>query len=169
MASSQTPFVPSEFSELPFGEQLVLWATRIWFQALRTETNAQGILRTCFLNARASEAYLALDDLLTILTISAQCGIDIRDPKSAQISSDENFFLGAIAAWQHQASASLADAFLINWMPVSAVRFSRTPTARLASALKDAGLIISCRKLTGPSVPIHIVEANDVIRALTIH
>jgi len=169
MAPLEPKTIPVEFSELPFSEQLVLWATRIWVRALKTETNAQGLLRTGFQRVRAPGAHPALDDLLTIIAVSAQCEIDIRSTTCKSVSPDEQSLMGAIAAWQSHASESVADSFLGAWMPPSAVRLARTPTAQLATALKDVGLTIRRRKPTANCVPNDVPDETGESQAVTIH
>ena len=169
MAPLEPTTIPVEFSELPFSEQLVLWATRIWVRALKTETNAQGLLRTGFQRVRAPEARPALDDLLTIIAVSAQCDIDVRSTTCKSVSPDEQSLMGAIAAWQSHASVSVADSFLGAWMPPSAVRLARTPTAQLATALKDVGLTIRYRKPNKVRAPHEASEELGESRAVTIH
>ena len=169
MSPLEPKTIPVEFSELPFSEQLVLWATRIWVRALKTETNAQGLLRTGFQRVRAPGAHPALDDLVTIIAVSAQCDIDIRSTTCKSVSPDEQSLMGAIAAWQSHASESVADSFLGAWMPPSAVRLARTPTAQLATALKAVGLTIRYRKPNKVRAPHEASKELGESRADTIH
>ena len=81
---------PSTFIELPFGEQLMLWAMRLWMRGLRDGTPDQAILRTGFKLAGVPDAHPALDGLMTIITTAATDTIDIRCPQCADISADEH-------------------------------------------------------------------------------
>jgi hypothetical protein len=161
--------VATEFSDLPFGEKLVLWAVRIWVQAIKQEANAQTVLRAGFARAGAPEAHPALDDLMTIIATSAQCGIDVRCPKCSSISPDEQRLLGAISAWQNEVNPYLADSFLSAWIPPSALRIARTPTAQLAQALKVAGIAIRPRAPVKQEVVHEIPQGLDEGRPVTVH
>lgn len=157
------------FSDLPFGEKLILWAVRIWVQAIKQEANAQTVLRTGFKRAGAPDAHPALDDLMTIIATSAQCSIDVRCPKCSSISPDEQRLLGAVSAWQNEVNPYLADSFLCAWIPPSALRVARTPTAQLAQSLKIAGLAIRPRAPIKQEVVHEIPQGIDEGRPVTVH
>ena len=169
MKSTERIKIPAEFADIPFGEQLILWAVRIWVQALQKEANAQSVLRTGFSHVGAPEAHPALDDLMTIISNSAQCSIDIRCPKCPSISPDEQKLLGAIAAWQHGRHPSFADSFLCAWIPPSALRIARTPVSQLATALQDVGLTIRSRKPIKLEAVREISEDIEEGRTVTVH
>tara|TARA_A100001037_G_C15034655_1_gene582647 strand:+ start:492 stop:1013 length:522 start_codon:yes stop_codon:yes gene_type:complete len=161
--------VPAEFAALPFGEQLILWAIRFWVKALQTEANAQTVLRAGFECARAPDAHPALDDLMTIISISAQRSIDIRCPKCPSISPDEERLLGAVAAWQHGLPPAYADSFFSAWLPASALRVARTPASQLAYALSHAGMMIRSRKPGRPETVRNQPEDIEEGRTVTVH
>lgn len=169
MTPSNDINVPAEFSDIPFGEKLILWAVRFWVQSLKQEANTQEILRTGFQHAGAPRAHPALDDLMTVIATSAECSVDVRCPKCPSISADEQRLMGAIAAWQHDVDPSAADAFLSAWLPSAALRIARTPTAQLAQSLKCAGLVIRRRSRVAHTAPKHVPHENDVSRAVTVH
>lgn len=149
-----------EYGELPFSEQLIVWAVRFWVQALKNETNVQSELRTAFKLARAPDGHPALDDLMTIITVSAQQRIDIRCTKCSSISPDEERIIGAIAAWQHDYDESHINPYLSAWLPKAAQRVAQTPIKQLSCALSKAGLRLRLRKSVKVEAARTISEVN---------
>ena len=142
------------FRDLPFGEQLMLWGVRLWVQALRDEGNVHDLLCRGFRLAGAPGAHPALDDLLTIIATTARGNVDIRCPRCRDISVDEHRLMGAVAAWQYQAGAVVADTFLDAWLPPAGLRMARAPASDLAAALRGAGLMIRPRRWVHHA-PVH--------------
>ena len=86
------------YSELPFGEQLVLWGIRMWVRAFNQGDNNHSVLQKGFSLAGVAEAYGALDAIMDVLSQSGQGVVDIRCPCCSEISFDEHRIIGALAA-----------------------------------------------------------------------
>lgn len=169
MQSTEHPSDAEELKDLPFSEQLVLWGVRLWVQGLKNETNIQSQLRTAFKLAGAPEGHPALDDLMTVITVSADQGIDIRCTKCPSISPDELRILGALAAWQHEKDDSLINLFLAAWLPSTARRVAQTPIAQLGGALRAAKLVLRERKPVKFEAARHFNEARIEDRVGPLH
>ena len=100
MTKSRSSMIPPKFSDLPFGEKLLLWAVHLWATGAREGTNVQETLRHAFKLAGVPDAYIALDGFLSTISGSATVQFDNRRLKWADISDDEHLLLGLIAAWQ---------------------------------------------------------------------
>lgn len=160
---------PAEFSDLPFGEQLLLWGVRLWVRALKDEANAHDALNHGFKLAGAPGAHLALNGLMTVIATMASGNIDIRCSHCKEISEDEHLLMGAIAARQFGRSDREAGAFISHWFSDGYLPHTFNPTAALASDLKKAGLWVRQRCLTEQSsVPDNNQNDNTEISA-TLH
>jgi hypothetical protein len=159
----------SELGDLTFGEQILLWASRYWVQALMQGTSAHETLQTGFKLAGAPAAHPALDGLMTVIATSAKVQIDIRCQKCSEVSFDEHRLMAAVAAWQRGASAEMADRILEVWMPAPALRAARGPAAHLAAALGNAGLIIRSRIWIRPSEVEFTMRFTSKNGSATIH
>ncbi len=161
--------IPAEFSNLPFAKQLILWGVRLWVRALKNETNAHDILHNGFKLAGVPNAHLALNGLMTVVASTATGNIDIRCSKCTEISEDEHFFLGAIAARQIDARCQLSGRYIAHWFTGESLTFTYEPMALLANELKQAGLYIRQRVITAPTANLaHAPADNEKIPA-TLH
>jgi hypothetical protein len=140
--------IPAEFSNLPFGEQLLLWSIRLWVRALKDETNAHDILSHGFKLAGVPKAHLALNGLMTVIATMASGNIDIRCTKCAEISEDEHLLMGAVASRQFGGNPSEAASFIAHWFADGYLPHTYEPTTALAEDLKKAGLWIRQRCIT---------------------
>tara|TARA_R110001592_G_scaffold108135_1_gene302479 strand:+ start:253 stop:711 length:459 start_codon:yes stop_codon:yes gene_type:complete len=135
---------PSTFIELPFGEQLMLWAMRLWMRGLRDGTPDQAILRTGFKLAGVPDAHAVLDGLMTVLTVAATDTIDIRCPQCADISADEHLLMDAIASLQSPGNGG--STLFACRLPPAARRTGMELAGHLASVFSGAGLLIRPRR-----------------------
>lgn len=140
---------PSTFIELPFGEQLMLWAMRLWMRGLRDGMPDQTILRTGFKLAGAPDVHAALDGLMTVLTTAATDTIDIRCPHCPDISDDEHQLMDVIAGLQSPGRGG--STLFACRLPPAARRTGMELAGHLAAVFSGAGLRIRPRRLTpGP-------------------
>ena len=133
-----------EFPELPFGEQFLLWALRQWVRAFKSKGGPQETLRRGFRLAGIEAGHGALDELLTIVSLSATTSIDVRCPNCAGISVDERIFIATIAALQ-RSDFSESARLLGFWISPSGVRMAQTPAAQLAQLMAAGGLALRPR------------------------
>ncbi len=134
---------PSTFIELPFGEQLMLWAVRLWMRGLRDGMHDQTILRTGFKLAGVPAAHAPLDGLMTVLTTAATDTIDIRCPHCADISADEHLLMDVIAGLQ--APGRGGSTLFACRLPPTARRTGMELAGHLAAVFSGAGLVIRPR------------------------
>lgn len=142
---------PSTFIELPFGEQLMLWAMRLWMRGHRGDMPDQSILRTGFKLAGAPDAHPALDGLMTVLTAAATGAIDIRCPQCPDISPDEHQLMDVIAGLQSPTGGG--GTLFACRLPPAARRTGMELARHLAAVFSGAGLRIRPRRLDpGPGI-----------------
>ena len=142
--------VESEFHQLPFSEQFLLWAIRQWVKTYKNEGDLHATLHEGFCVAGIEDGYLAIDELLTIFSVAAVTRIDVRCPHCTCISPDEQMFIGLVAAFQR---SDLAEArkFLELWLSPTGIRTAHRPAARLARAMALGRLILRPRTLAPSS------------------
>ena len=133
------------YSELPFGEQLVLWGIRMWVRAFNQGDNNHSVLQKGFSLAGVAEAYGALDAIMDVLSQSGQGVVDIRCTCSSEISFDEHRIIGALAACQYEKHYSSRDAYLSVWLPPAASLTAYLHVFELANVLKKGGLMLNLR------------------------
>ena len=145
MTKSRLSMIPPEFLDLPFSEQLLLWAVRLWATGAREGTNVQETLRHAFKLAEVPDAYIAFDGFLSTISGSATVQFGSRRSKWAEISDDEHLLLGFIAAWQQGHGKDHGTALLSSRFPLAAIYIIQGPASKLAEILKCRGLIIRPR------------------------
>ena len=133
------------YSELPFGEQLVLWGIRMWVRHFNQADNNHSVLQKGFSLAGVAEAYGALDAIMNVLSQSGRGVVDIRCPCSSEISFDEHRIIGALAACQYEKHYSSRDAYLSVWLPPAASQVAYWHVFELANVLKKGGLMLKLR------------------------
>lgn len=138
-------------TNLPFGEQLFLWAIRLWVQEHKTKKAAHHILQHGFKLAGVTNAHRSLDELMTIIAISANRQIQINYPACNEVSIDEHILLDAIAFWMTGEASYKYQLLTINLLPVAAARCAEKTLINIASSFKLAGHIIRRRFLVGTS------------------
>ncbi len=132
-----------EFELLPFGEQLLLWAIRLWVRAVKERTSISETLQRGFRLAGAPDAFWGLDDLMTIIGATAKTSIDIRCIRCPEISIDEHRLLAIVAAQQRDGRD--VERHLATWLPPSVLRYALGPVEVLAGALKSGNLQVRPR------------------------
>ena len=137
--------MPSVYSDLPFGEQLVLWGLRMWAKAFNRDANISEILREGFRLAGALDAFGFLDSIMYVFATAGRGVLDIRCPSCSEISIDEHRILGAIAVYQNGDSRLNSDPYLRCWLRPAELRVIQEPTIKLANVLKKGNLIIRPR------------------------
>ena len=75
------------FSELPFVDQLMLWAVRLWMRGMQDGHHDLAILGKGFELAGVPGAHTVLDGFLTIVATSATAAVDIRAPRCGGFGS----------------------------------------------------------------------------------
>ena len=142
MTQHQGSSKPATFEHHDTVEKLLLWAIRIWVKSLQNKTNAHGVLSACFRQAGATDAHIAFDGMMSIITNFASRQIDVRCPKCPNTSSDEMRMVGAIAARQNQTDPLIADEILGPLVQPAGLRLLREPVMNLAEALLVAELLV---------------------------
>lgn len=131
----------SRFQDLPWGEKLLLWAFRQWVDTNKNPGGQQATLRKAFCLAGIEEGYLALDELLTVIAVSANTTINVACPRSAGVTEDEGALIGVVASLQ-KSDLATSSRLLACWLPPSAVRVAQTSAARLARIMTLGGLTL---------------------------
>ena len=161
--------MPPVYSNLPFGEQLVLWAIRMWAKALNEDANISDVLRQGFRLAGVQDAFGFLDSIMYVLATAGNGVIDIRCPGCSKISADEHRIMGAIAVYQRQTDFKHCDPYLCFWLPPTALRIVREPAMKLAKALTNGGLILRSQSWV-LAVPTDKLDVRtNVLESQTVH
>ena len=112
-------------------ETFALWALRLWVRAYRHGGAMLPLLREGFAVAGAPDAWLVLDEFMTRLLGCVKRPLDLRNPRAAQLSADEQNLLRWLADWQRKEAPP----------PCASLRAVAAPGARLARSLLKAGLV----------------------------
>lgn len=155
------------FADLPFGEQFVLWAMRLWTRGQHHGTLDHATLRNGFKLAGAPAAHGDLDGLMTIITTAATGAIDIRGPQCRDISADEHHLMSVIAGFQRTGAAG-SDLF-DRRLPPTAKRLGMERAKELANTLAKAGLNIRPRRPARPATKNCPPAARPIPGAPTFH
>ncbi len=167
------PASEAKFADLPFGEQLMIWAMRLWARTDTAKPQVHSLLRKGFALAGIEHAHGAFDSLMTLLTTATTRPIDIRCATCGTVSDDEQRLLGALADHQNPGSGlpgdTAAESFLSVWLPPAARRLAREPIGDLARTLARMGLMIRLRRRErGPDTTSGPAPGRT-ISAVTIH
>ena len=154
----------NEVGDLPFGEQFLLWAVRNWVTAFVHQHDRHAVLHKGFRLAGIEEAYLAIDELLTIVSASATTRIEVRCPDCRIVSDDEQVFIGMIAALQRSDCDGSA-ALLGFWLAPAGVRLAEVPAKKLASLMALGGLTVRRREFSTAARP----QLTDPSTRRTLH
>ena len=150
------PTMSSVYSDLPFGEQLVLWGVRMWTKAFNQGSNSNDIIQKGFRLAGVPESYISLDTIMHIIATSGEGIIDIRCTGCSSISIDEHRIIGAFAAYQSSENHTNGDEYLSLWLPPASLRIARGSAFKLANSFYDGGLMLRPRPWTQAiSIDIH--------------
>ena len=139
----------TEFKDLPFSEQFILWATRTWVRSNQGASSLHQILRNAFKAAKIEAGYLVLHAIMTTLTTTARKDILFHCICCDGITLDEHKILGIIAYFQTGDEAT-AHMILSDWLPINSENVVTTMFGELASLLKAHKLHI--RKRQGLSI-----------------
>ena len=93
--SSAEPVV--EIDTLGFSEQFLVWTIRAWVDGYRAGTGRAGLLREGFALAGASDGWLLVEELMSIVAASAKRPLDVRCLACKTLGDDEAPLLAAIA------------------------------------------------------------------------
>ncbi|HAD86611.1 MAG TPA: hypothetical protein DCG48_04545 [Rhodospirillaceae bacterium] len=145
------PATEAKFADLPFGEQLMIWAMRLWARTDTAKPQVHALLRKGFALAGIEDAHGAFDSLMTMLATTTTRPVDIRCATCGTVSGDEQRLLGALADHQNPGSGipgdnTAAESFLSVWLPPAARRLAREPIGDLARTLARMGLMIRLRR-----------------------
>ena len=152
MSDAET--LDGELLELPCGEQFLIWALRLWVRAYKAKGNLHATLHKGFCLAGLEEGYRALDELLTVVSLSATTSIDVRCQHCGGISLDEQIFIGQIAALQRSDFAA-SRKLMGYWLAPAGVRLAETPAARLAHLMAVVGLTLRPRTIARRADPLY--------------
>ena len=144
MTRSDDALPGCDFPDLPAGEQFLLWALRQWVTAYKTDDDQLATIRRGFALMGIPDSHLALDELLTVVAVSATTCIDVRCQHCDGISVDEELFIGLIAALQRDNHAEGRE-LLSHWLAPTAVRVAHAPAVRLARQMANVGLALRPR------------------------
>ena len=157
------------FTELPFGEQILLWGVRIWVNGHKNNSNIQTLLRSAYTYAGVPRAHAGLETMMEMIT-TAGCGVmDVRCPSCSKISYDEHRLMAAIAAWQHGKGPYDGDIFLQCWAKPAILRILRPVARMLAEALKEGGVVIRPRPWSLHQISNESQSINSDLHSVTIH
>jgi hypothetical protein len=143
-----------KFTDLPLGEQFVLWAARIWVKSNNGAPTLHLNLRNGFRAAQLEEGYLILDRFMTLLSTSALKEIRFHCTCCWGITDHEHALLGVIAEFQTGDEAN-AQTILSEWLPDASAHIVGQEFQAFAMLLKENGLHIRERQwfLTGGEDP----------------
>lgn len=160
----------SERLALPCGEQFLIWALRLWVKAFKEKGNLHATLYKGFCLTGVEEGYFALDELLTVVSHSATTSIDVRCQNCGAVSTDEQLFIGQIAALQ-RADFATSRQLMGYWLDPASIRMAETPAVRLANLMTVADLTLRPRVIDPPTESLDEPnETPDCGRAMsTLH
>ncbi len=128
-----------EIDALSFSEQFLVWSIRAWVEGHKAGTGRASLLREGFTLAGAADGWLLVEELMTIVAMSAKRPLDVRCLACRTLGADEAPLIAAIASLQHEVDAT-AIATCKDWLPPSAARIAIKLLGRLAGELGRAGL-----------------------------
>lgn len=136
-----------EIDTLSFSEQFLVWTIRAWVDGYKAGTGRAGLLREGFALAGASDGWLLVEELMSIVAASAKRPLDVRCLACKTLGDDEAALLAAIAGLQCEAGAP-AIATCEDWLPPSSARVAVKLLGRLARELHRAGMRLPAPVLT---------------------
>ncbi|MCG8491549.1 MAG: hypothetical protein MI743_08050 [Sneathiellales bacterium] len=137
--------LPDRLTHLSFPEQLTLWSVRLWAEGCRKGQSVHILLNDAYRLAKCEEAYLHLENFLTLM-VSANCrAIDVRCLHCDGISADEWRILQSIALAQHQNAYAPAP-LLSYFLEPTATRVSLPIIKQWADTLKATKLFLPLRE-----------------------
>jgi len=148
--------------EMPFANQLLVWAMRSWVQGYMARDCCAPLIRRGFEKAGIPpSAYGQLDMIFSILAATSKSKIDIRCTGCCRASADEERLVNAIADHQFHAvdaayppspdtvraraqavTYSGIETALASWLPQNSLRLCREPASELADCFAFAGHVL---------------------------
>ncbi len=119
-----TPEPGVEIETLSFSEQFLVWSVRAWVDGYKAGTGRAGLLREGFALAGATDGWLLVEELMSIIASTARRPLDVLCLACRSLGDDE-------------APAAVT---VGNWLPPSAARVALALLTRLASELRQAGM-----------------------------
>ena len=145
LVETDTLAISPEFPDLPFSEQFVLWAARIWVKSNHNAPTLHLNLRNGFRAAHMDDGYLILDRIMTLLSTQASKKIYLHCACFTGITEHEHAILGIIAEFQ-TGDESNAHMVLSEWLPSPAATDAGQEFRDFAMLLKANGLHIRERQ-----------------------
>ena len=160
---------PTKFHELPFAEQLIVWAMRLWVHGAKEEVEIHSTLVDGFEKANVTGGCTSLDRFMNVLAAGAIDTIDVRCRNCLNVSPDEHRILGVLAAWQCTGIGDDADTLLSKILTPTGVRIAQKPACDLAQSMKFAAMLIRPRResTTSPDAIVGYDQHTNV--SGTIH
>ena len=93
MKRQQSTLHLEDLSNLPFGEQLILWSIRLWVQGFKTNNKTDNMLAHGLKLAGVSTAFNPLDRFLTIIATSASRDVEVNCIGCSVITLDEHVLI----------------------------------------------------------------------------
>lgn len=159
------------FLALPFAEQFLIWAARIWLASVAQGRRVPAVLQEGLCAAGVPEAWEPLDAVLWLLCRHAERMPDFHGVRCLCIGRDERMLIRAVAAAQR------GDAFAVRRELESLL--PRDIGAAAAARLQDvghlflcAGLRLSapiCRRASAPGFAEAPLASRHAMASRTIH
>lgn len=134
-----------KFLLLPFSEQFLVWAARMWVDALQNNEQSQLLLTEGFIKAGAADAQHVFDRMMWVLAAGASSTIDVRCPSCESVSPDEQRLLAVLAARQGFSGGDDPAALMEDVLTPTGMRFFTTHSTALAQALSEIGMFLRPR------------------------
>lgn len=129
----------SDIDALSFPQQFVVWSLRAWIDGHRSGVGRAHLLREAYELAGAAEGWLLVEELMTVIAVSARRALGMRCLKCRELGEDEAALLEAVGSLQAGEGAK-AQAMLADWLPPSGARLAFVLLERLAASLAAARL-----------------------------
>ena len=160
MTSARKYNVPKAFACSLFGEQLILWAIRLWaYDCMNQSKNHKKLLHGAKL-AGVIDAFEALNELMTILSISTKKQLQINCLHKPLTSIDENILIDAVSAWMETSSPQHHQLLTIDILPAAAARCAEISLGVIWTTFKNAAHLIRRRYLIGTPQSKSITQLN---------
>lgn len=160
MAANDNDFAPESarahfpgeplVDQLPFAAQFIIWAVRTWVTAFKQQRGLDREAIDGFARFNLQQSAMALDEVMSVVAVSAERMIDIRCIKCRMVSADEVILVNAVAAVQ-AGTQFLAHAGLRQWLPPAAARNVLPALVALGELLAVAGL--RAKSIGGAAIP----------------
>lgn len=160
---------PVKFHDLPFSEQLIIWAVRLWVHGAKEHVQVHSTITEGFEKAGVRGACTSLDRFMSVLAAGASDTIDVRCTKCINVSPDEHRILGVLAAWQCTGIGDDAHTLLEKILTPTGVRHAQKPACDLAQAMKFAAMLIRPRRESTTSPTAVIGHDQNSTVSGTIH